>query len=66
MTNITPKISIIANFYKSKKFIPKLMKSVFSQTYSNWELICVDDCSPENDIEVLQKLTLRGGVLRTS
>ena len=56
-----PLVSIVANFYKSKRFIPKLLKSVFSQTYTNWELICVDDCSPENDFKVIQKLTNRGG-----
>lgn len=58
---MTPKISIIANFYKSRKYIPKLLKSVFNQSYTDWELICIDDCSPTNDHELLQKLTIRGG-----
>ncbi len=59
---MNPKISIIANFYNSKKYIPQLFKSVLKQTYTNWELICIDDCSPQNDHILLQKLTLRGGV----
>ena len=50
-----PTISIIANFYKSEKFIPKLIKSVLRQSYSNWELICVNDCSPGNDAEIISK-----------
>ena len=54
-----PFISIVANFYKSGKYIPKLLKSVFSQTYTNWELICIDDCSPGNDFKLIQKLTNR-------
>ena len=50
-----PTISIIANLYKSEKFIPKLIKSVLRQSYSNWELICVNDCSPGNDAEIISK-----------
>lgn len=56
-----PLISIVANFYKSERYIPKLLKSVFSQTYTNWELICVDDCSPGNDSQILQNLTNQEG-----
>lgn len=56
-----PLISIVANFYKSERYIPKLLKSVFAQTYTNWELICIDDCSPGNDFKLIQKLTNRGG-----
>lgn len=50
-----PLVSIVANFYKSEKFIAKLMKSVISQTYGNWELIAVNDCSPGNDAKLLEK-----------
>lgn len=56
-----PLISIVANFYKSERYIPKLLKSVFAQTYTNWELICVDDCSPGKDSIIIQNLTNRGG-----
>jgi len=48
-------ISIIANFYKSERFIPKLVNSVIQQTYQDWELICVNDCSPQDDLKVLLK-----------
>lgn len=48
-------ISIIANFYKSEKFIPKLIESVKRQSYTDWELICVNDCSPMNDLAVILK-----------
>lgn len=58
---VSPTISIIANFYNSSKFIPKLLKSVFTQSYTDWELICIDDCSPSNDHELIQKLTSQGG-----
>lgn len=61
MNRTEPTISIIATFYNQAKFIPKLLKSIFNQTYSDWELICIDDCSPGNDLDIIQKLTIRGG-----
>lgn len=60
----SPTISIIANFYNSAKFIPKLIKSVMKQTYADWELICVNDCSPSNDQEILEKYAARDKRIR--
>ena len=51
-------ISIIANFYKSEKYIPKLIDSVLEQNYTDWELVCVNDCSPGNDLEILRKYAI--------
>lgn len=48
-----PLISIIANFYNSEKFIPKLIESVIGQTFTDWELLCVNDCSPGRDKEII-------------
>ena len=50
-----PKISIIANFWSSEAYIPKLIESVINQSYKDWELICVNDCSPLNDLAVIQR-----------
>lgn len=51
----SPKISIIANFYKSEKYIPKLIKSVLRQSFQDWELVAVNDCSPGNDLKLLKE-----------
>lgn len=48
-------ISIIANFYNSGPHIDRLVDSVLAQTHTEWELVCVDDCSPGNDAELLRR-----------
>lgn len=50
-----PFVSIIATFYNQGLYIPRLIKSVLHQTFDDWELICVNDCSPGNDQEILEK-----------
>lgn len=42
------KISIITPVYKAEQFIKRCVDSVISQTYNNWELILVNDGSPDN------------------
>ena len=48
------KVSIIIPIYGVEKYIEKCARSVFEQTYSNLEIIFVDDCTPDNSINVLR------------
>ena len=47
-------VSIITPCYNSEKFIFETIKSVQNQTYSNWEMIIVDDCSQDKTVEIIQ------------
>ena len=46
-------ISILTAFYNAQDFIETAHQSLLSQTYKNWEWICVDDCSTDNTLETL-------------
>ena len=49
-------VSIIMPTYNCGKYIEETINSVLNQTYSNWELIIVDDCSKDNTEEVVKKI----------
>ena len=49
--------SVIIPVYNGAKFIDNAIKSVFSQTNSDWELIVVNDGSKDNTEDVLKKYT---------
>ena len=46
-------VSIIMPSYNTGAFIKKTIQSVLNQSYENWELIIVDDCSTDNTDEVV-------------
>lgn len=48
-------VSIIMPTYNSCQFIKQSIKSVLSQTYSNWELIIIDDCSNDNTYGIVKE-----------
>lgn len=48
-------VSIITPVYNCEKLLSKTIECVINQTYKNWELILVDDCTPDNSAEVIKK-----------
>jgi teichuronic acid biosynthesis glycosyltransferase TuaG len=46
-------VSIIVPVFNASNWISTTIQSVKSQTYSDWELILVDDCSSDNSYELL-------------
>lgn len=50
-------ISVIMPYYNAAKYIKETVEAIIVQTYSDWELIIVDDCSPAPETsEVLLKV----------
>lgn len=47
-------VSIIMPSYNTGHFIKETIESVLAQTYSNWELIIVDDCSTDNTDDIVK------------
>lgn len=47
-------VSIIMPSYNTGRFIKETIESVLAQSYENWELLIVDDCSTDNTDEVVK------------
>jgi glycosyltransferase involved in cell wall biosynthesis len=47
-----PTVSFVVPCYKLAHFLPECVDSILSQTYSNLEVLIMDDCSPDNTAEV--------------
>ena len=50
-----PFISIIIPNYNHAPYLTERIESVLNQTYQNFEVIILDDCSTDNSREIIEK-----------
>ena len=49
-------VSVIMPNYNSEKYIKETIASVLAQTYKNWELLFIDDCSTDGSLEIVSAI----------
>ena len=49
------KVSIIVPVYNVEKYLPRCLESLINQTYQDLEIICVNDCSPDNSQKIIDE-----------
>ena len=50
-----PLVSIVVPVYNAQRFLTDAIRSVQEQTYSNWELILIDDCSTDKSVKLINQ-----------
>ncbi len=50
-----PKVSVIIPVYNAEKYLKKCLDSACGQTLKEIEIICVNDCSPDSSLEILNE-----------
>lgn len=53
----TPRVSILMPVYNVAPYLREAMDSILVQTFQDFELIVLDDCSPDNSAEILDTYT---------
>ena len=57
-------VSIIMPSYNCGQYVEETIRSVQAQTYQNWEIIFMDDCSPDNTISIINVLREKDNRIR--
>lgn len=55
MTNNKIHFAVIILVYNTEKYIGACLDSLKNQTYNDWEAICVDDCSTDGSLDILNR-----------
>lgn len=50
-----PKISVIMPVYNVAAYLPKCLDSIINQTFNDLEIICINDCSTDNSLQILKE-----------
>lgn len=57
-------VSIIMAAYNAERTIEQAINSVLSQTYPNFELLVIDDCSTDRTVQIVQQLAAKDNRIR--
>lgn len=63
--NISPKISIIVPVYKVEDYLQRCIDSILLQTFTDWELLLVDDGSPDQSGKICDIYTQKDSRIKT-
>ncbi len=57
-------VSIITPAYNASSYLVETINCVQSQTYQNWELLIIDDCSTDNTYAIAEDVRLKDGRIK--
>lgn len=64
MDRLTPFVSVIMPAYNAERFVEEAIHSVMIQTFTNWELLVLDDGSSDSTRAIVERLAAEDGRIR--
>lgn len=64
MANVAPKVSILVPVYNVEKYLEECLSSLVGQTLKDIEIICVNDGSTDNSLEIIKKFARNDSRIR--
>ena len=62
MSNGIPKVSVTMLVYNAEKYLGEALESVLKQTYTDYELLLIDDMSTDNSKEICKEFSRKVNV----
>jgi glycosyltransferase involved in cell wall biosynthesis len=62
--NAAPKISVIIPVYNTEQFLRECLDSVLNQTFTDFEVICINDASTDRSLEILREYAAKDKRIR--
>ena len=56
---MNPDISVIMSVYNGEDYLAETLESVINQTFKNWELVVINDCSKDSTSAILSEFALK-------
>ena len=50
-----PLVTVVTPCYNGAKYLRETIESVLAQTFTDWEMIIVDDCSKDNSVDIIKQ-----------
>ena len=57
-------VSVIVPIYKVERYLDECLKTIVRQTSDNFEIICVEDCSTDNSMKILEEYAVNHEEIR--
>jgi len=54
MQNNQSRVSVLMNCYNGEKYLREALDSIYAQSYDNWEIIFIDNCSIDSSAKIAQ------------
>jgi len=60
-----PKVSVLMNCFNGAQFLKEAIDSVYAQTYLDWEIVFIDNCSIDNSLDIVNSYNSKIKVIQT-